>query len=105
MLSASHNAMPDNGIKFFARGGHKLADDIEDAHRGPDAVSPGSARPAPASGVCGRWPTAATRYVAHLLAVLPHRLDGLHVVVDAPTARRARSRPTAFEQAGAQRHR
>ena len=25
MLSASHNAMPDNGIKFFARGGHKLA--------------------------------------------------------------------------------
>ncbi|MFL6175010.1 MAG: phosphoglucosamine mutase, partial [Ornithinibacter sp.] len=31
MLSASHNAMPDNGIKFFARGGHKLADHVEDA--------------------------------------------------------------------------
>ena len=31
MLSASHNAMPDNGIKFFARGGHKLGDAIEDA--------------------------------------------------------------------------
>jgi phosphoglucosamine mutase len=31
MLSASHNAMPDNGIKFFARGGQKLADDVEDA--------------------------------------------------------------------------
>jgi len=31
MLSASHNAMPDNGIKFFARGGHKLPDDVEDA--------------------------------------------------------------------------
>jgi len=31
MLSASHNAMPDNGIKFFARGGHKLADELEDA--------------------------------------------------------------------------
>src|SRR3954469_2118435 len=30
MLSPSHNAMPDNGIKFFARGGHKLADEIED---------------------------------------------------------------------------
>src|SRR3954471_985394 len=30
MLSASHNAMPDNGVKFFARGGHKLADEIED---------------------------------------------------------------------------
>ena len=31
MLSASHNAMPDNGIKFFARGGHKLDDSLEDA--------------------------------------------------------------------------
>src|ERR1700755_2519624 len=30
MLSASHNAMPDNGIKFLARGGHKLADELED---------------------------------------------------------------------------
>ena len=31
MLSASHNPMPDNGIKFLARGGHKLADEVEDA--------------------------------------------------------------------------
>src|SRR5450756_1182115 len=31
MLSASHNPMADNGIKFFSRGGHKLADDVEDA--------------------------------------------------------------------------
>ena len=30
MLSASHNPMPDNGIKLFARGGHKLADSVED---------------------------------------------------------------------------
>ena len=29
MLSASHNPMPDNGIKFLARGGHKLDDAIE----------------------------------------------------------------------------
>ena len=29
MISASHNPMPDNGIKFLARGGHKLDDDIE----------------------------------------------------------------------------
>ena len=31
MLSASHNPMPDNGIKFFSRGGVKLPDDLEDA--------------------------------------------------------------------------
>ena len=29
MISASHNPMPDNGIKFFAHGGHKLADAVE----------------------------------------------------------------------------
>src|SRR3954464_14732538 len=31
MVSASHNPMPDNGIKLFAAGGQKLPDDIEDA--------------------------------------------------------------------------
>ena len=31
MLSASRNPMPDNGIKFFARGGNKLDDEIEGA--------------------------------------------------------------------------
>src|ERR1700712_5145254 len=31
MLSASHNPMPDNGIKLFAGGGFKLPDDVEDA--------------------------------------------------------------------------
>src|SRR6478672_8736279 len=43
MLSASHNPAPDNGIKFFGRGGHKLADQIEDqieAHLGDDWAGP-----------------------------------------------------------------
>ena len=31
VLSASHNPAPDNGIKFFARGGHKLDDAVEEA--------------------------------------------------------------------------
>ena len=34
MISASHNPFADNGIKFFAPGGHKLTDDVEAAHRG-----------------------------------------------------------------------
>ena len=49
MLSASHNAMPDNGIKFFARGGHKLADEVEDRHRGRRWARSGPARSAPTS--------------------------------------------------------
>jgi phosphoglucosamine mutase len=100
MLSASHNAMPDNGIKFFARGGHKLADDIEDAIEArmgepwerPTGAGVGRVRPL----ADGR-----ERYLAHLLAVLPHRLDGLHVVVDAAHGAASTVAPTAFEQAGA----
>ena len=48
MLSASHNAMPDNGIKFFARGGHKLPTRSRTPSRRGSA-SRGSAPPAPAS--------------------------------------------------------
>ncbi len=64
MLSASHNAMPDNGIKFFARGGHKLADELEDRiesvyeeHR---TGAPGTGRRAPASAGSGTTPRAST---------------------------------------------
>ena len=91
MLSASHNAMPDNGIKFFARGGHKLPDEVED--RIEAAMGERWARPIGAD--VGRVVTMAqahTRYIAHLLRVLPNQLDGLKVVIDAPTAPRAWSR-------------
>jgi phosphoglucosamine mutase len=101
MISASHNAMPDNGIKFFARGGHKLADELEDAIEArlnepwdrPTGSDVGRVRPLEGG---------AARYVAHLLAVLPHRLDGLHVVLDAAHGAASEVAPEAFRQAGAQ---
>jgi phosphoglucosamine mutase len=101
MLSASHNAMPDNGIKFFARGGHKLADDLEDAIEArlnepwdrPTGAHVGRVRP---------LEDGASRYIAHLLDALPHRLDGLHVVLDAAHGAASRVAPEAFRQAGAQ---
>jgi phosphoglucosamine mutase len=100
MLSASHNAMPDNGIKFFARGGHKLADELEDAIEGrmnepwdrPTGSDVGRVRPL-ADGPA--------RYIAHLLGALPHRLDGLHVVMDAAHGAASVVAPEAFRQAGA----
>ena len=100
MLSASHNAMPDNGIKFFARGGHKLADELEDAIEArmnepwdrPTGSDVGRVRPL-ADGP--------TRYIAHLLSALPHRLDGLHVVMDAAHGAASVVAPEAFRQAGA----
>ena len=38
MISASHNPMPDNGIKFFARGGHKLATRSRSRSRPPQGA-------------------------------------------------------------------
>ena len=100
MLSASHNAMPDNGIKFFARGGHKLADELEDrieAQLGEDWQRPTGA------GVGRIMPLAdgADRYIAHLHQVLPNRVDGLHIVIDAAHGAAAIVAPRAFEEAGA----
>ncbi len=100
MLSASHNAMPDNGIKFFARGGHKLADELE------DAIEARLDEPwdRPTGSDVGRVRLLAdgpARYIAHLLAALPHRLDGLHVVVDGAHGAASEVAPEAFRQAGA----
>ncbi|HEX3002590.1 MAG TPA: phosphoglucosamine mutase [Angustibacter sp.] len=100
MLSASHNAMPDNGIKFFARGGHKLDDAIE------DAIEKRLREPwqRPTGAAVGRVRTdtqAADDYVAHLLSVLPHRLDGLHVVVDCAHGAASQVAPRLLREAGA----
>ena len=81
MLSASHNPMPDNGIKFFARGGHKLDDAVEDrieAEMGAEWARPRGAD----VGRVSADSTAGTQYVDHLLGALPHRLEGLRVVLD-----------------------
>jgi phosphoglucosamine mutase len=101
MLSASHNPMPDNGIKFFARGGHKLADDLEDEIE--SRLRDNWQRPT--GGDVGRITPlvdGADRYVAHLLSVLPHRLDGLHIVIDAAHGAAFEVAPRAFRLAGAE---
>ena len=101
MLSASHNPMPDNGIKFFARGGHKLADDVEDAIEA--RMREPWQRPTGAGvGRVRSLDDGAERYVRRLLSVLPNRLDGLHVVVDAANGAASSVSPEVFRRAGAQ---
>ena len=81
MLSASHNPMPDNGIKFFSRGGHKLDDAIEDDIE----QRLGEPWDRPVGADVGRVTLdfdSVARYERHLLDSLPHRLDGLTIVVD-----------------------
>ncbi|MGW4237440.1 phosphoglucosamine mutase [Streptomyces sp. NPDC004749] len=106
MLSASHNAMPDNGIKFFARGGHKLADELEnrietlyEQHRTGEPWE----RPTGAGvGRVRTYDEGFDQYVAHLIGVLPNRLDGLKVVLDEAHGAAARVSPEAFARAGAE---
>lgn len=100
MISASHNPAPDNGIKFFARGGHKLADEIEDqieAAMNATKLSPVGA----AVGHVQRFADAEDRYIVHLLRSLPNRLDGLKVVVDCAHGAAAGVSPQVFADAGA----
>ncbi|MFJ1793566.1 phosphoglucosamine mutase [Kitasatospora griseola] len=107
MLSASHNAMPDNGIKFLARGGHKLDDAIEDAieahYRRYGVGDETWERPTGAAvGRVRQYNEGFDRYVAHLVAVLPNRLDGVKVVIDGAHGAAARVAPEAFARAGAE---
>jgi len=101
VISASHNPMPDNGLKFLARGGHKLADELEDAIEG--RLRENWQRPTGAAvGRVRQDGTAGDRYVEHLLSTLPHRLDGLTVVVDAAHGAAHQVAPEVLRRAGAE---
>ncbi|WP_130796359.1 phosphoglucosamine mutase [Streptomyces otsuchiensis] len=106
MLSASHNPMPDNGIKFFARGGLKLADELEDRIEAVYRdMAEGKPWDRPVGAGVGRVTDHAAgldTYVSHLIGVLPNRLDGLKVVVDGAHGAASRVAPEAFARAGAE---
>jgi phosphoglucosamine mutase len=97
--------MPDNGIKFFARGGHKLADELEDRIESVYAEHrTGAPWQRPTGAGVGRvtdYDEGFDRYVDHLTGVLPNRLDGLTVVLDEAHGAASRVSPEAFTRAGA----
>ena len=102
MLSASHNPMPDNGIKFFARGGNKLDDELEDTIE--SRLTEVWARPTGASvGRVSVDESLVENYVAHLVNSLerPVSLEGIKVVVDCANGAAFQAAPAAFEAQGA----
>jgi phosphoglucosamine mutase len=108
MLSASHNPAPDNGIKFFARGGRKLPDEAE------DEIERRLADPLAVSGLPGLGFGRVTdasgereRYLDHLLSTLPGRggatpLAGMRVVVDCAHGAAYEIAPRMLRRAGAE---
>jgi phosphoglucosamine mutase len=96
VVSASHNPWNDNGVKVFSNEGKKLPDEVEAGiERRIEKAS--SAPPSPLS----KDAALVRRYVDGLVATLPHRLDGLRVVIDAAHGAAHEIAPAAFEKAGA----
>ena len=102
MISASHNPMPDNGIKFFSAGGRKLPDNIEDEiertmaaleDTGPTGTSIGR--------VIEEASDAQERYLAHLKEAVSTDLSGIKVVVDCANGAASEVAPMAYAAAGA----
>lgn len=101
VISASHNPMPDNGIKFFAHGGYKLEDAIEDAIE----ESLGASWDRPTGDGVGRIEEdarAADRtYIDHLVASTGRPLEGLRIAIDCANGAASDIAPLALREAGA----
>ena len=100
MISASHNPMPDNGIKFFAKGGDKLADSLE-AQIEARLGEPWSRPTGLDVGRIFSDEGASTRYVNYLLSTISTDLAGLKVVVDCANGASSSVAPLAYRNAGA----
>jgi phosphoglucosamine mutase len=101
MLSASHNPMPDNGVKLFDAGGRKLGDAVEDAITA-GLLAPWDDRPTGAGvGRVRTDPAALSAYVEHLVATAAP-LTGLKVVVDCANGAASFAGPAAYRAAGAE---
>mgnify|MGYP002716462764 FL=1 len=102
MISASHNPMPDNGIKFFSAGGKKLPDDLEDEI---EAAMRELSETGPTGTAIGRVIEEAVdaqgRYLAHLKEAVSADLSGIKVVVDCANGAASDVAPKAYAAAGA----
>ncbi|WP_151640683.1 phosphoglucosamine mutase [Corynebacterium sp. 11A] len=103
MISASHNPMPDNGIKFFSDGGHKLPDEVEDEiERRMDNIAAEGPTGHGIGRVIEEASDAQERYLMHLAQAVPQDLSGIKVVVDCANGAAAEVAPLAYGAAGAE---
>ena len=103
IISASHNPAPDNGIKFVGHDGCKLADEVEeiieslmDLHQtGPTGAGVGTLF-TDRSEISG--------YVQMLEDVVPERLDGMKIAMDAANGAAYELGPLILKRLGAEVH-
>lgn len=102
MISASHNPVEYNGIKFFSGAGYKLSDALED--RIEAMLARGPAEALPTGGDVGRrvnLPDARRDYIDTLVDAADARLDGLRVVLDCANGAASCCAAEALERLGA----
>ena len=99
MISASHNPASDNGIKFFARDGRKLADSVE-AQIELQLGKPWS--PDSNKGEVAKDESARERYINHLLTTINSTFAGLKIVVDCANGAASFVAPEVLRRAGAE---
>jgi len=106
VISASHNAFQDNGIKFFSPDGFKLPDEIElKIERLIETNKIDSLRPtATEVGKAFRIDDAAGRYIVYLKNTFPQDMDlsGLKIVLDCANGAAYKVAPAVFEELGAE---
>ncbi|MFQ5515398.1 MAG: phosphoglucosamine mutase [Myxococcota bacterium] len=106
MISASHNAFGDNGVKFFSRDGFKLPDALEARiEQLMDSEELRRARPVGAAiGRAHRIDDASGRYIVFLKKTFPKELslDGLRIVIDCAHGAAYKVAPTVLEELGAE---
>jgi phosphoglucosamine mutase len=102
VISASHNPVPDNGIKFFSGEGLKVATSAEEEIERLMAEPPAELPTGADVGRIEPLDDAEARYVDHLLATLERPLTGLRVVLDCAYGAAFHVAPRAFREAGAE---
>jgi len=101
MVSASHNPWHDNGVKFFAPGGSKLGDDVQDRIQARFDELLGEPTPEPASGEDQHRAAADAHVAAVVASVEPDCLRGLRIVIDCANGAASEVAPEALRALGA----
>lgn len=102
VISASHNPFEDNGIKFFARGGYKLEDAVEDEIEALLGKVDGRPTGVGVGRVIKGETVADQTYINHLVDSVGTDLSGLRIVVDAANGAASSVGPAALRAAGAE---
>ncbi|HJR44273.1 MAG TPA: phosphoglucosamine mutase [Actinomycetota bacterium] len=101
VISASHNPVPDNGIKFFSAEGYKIDATTEEAIEAALATAPADLPQGDRIGTSLELGDAADHYIDHLLGSIDQPLQGVRVVLDCAFGAAYEVGPRAFKEAGA----